>query len=74
MATVKSPRRLWFTIDRTRVVEDGDPEAAFLFCAPGQEVAVEELEKYGIAFEEAGKKSVAPAEDKAAKPTGTKAK
>lgn len=45
MPTVKLDRRLWLTADRSRLVEDGDPEAAFLWAAPGDEVDAVELER-----------------------------
>ena len=61
-------RRLWQTADRSRLVEDGDPEAAFLFCTPGDEVAEEEAKRYGLT------KAAPPLEDKAVKaPPGDKA-
>ena len=31
-------RRLWLTADKGSLVEDGDPEAAFLFAIEGREV------------------------------------
>lgn len=41
-------RRLWLDATRERVVEDGDPEAAFLLCSPGDELADELVERYGL--------------------------
>lgn len=41
-------RRLWLTADRARVVEEGDPEAAFLFTSPGKEISDEDAERYGL--------------------------
>ena len=61
MPTVKLDRRLWLTADGSRLVEDGDPEAAFLWAAAGDEVDAEELERL------LGKKAKRKAEDKAVK-------
>jgi len=41
-------RRLWLTAERDRVVEDGDPEAAFLLGAPGQILSDAEAQRYGL--------------------------
>jgi hypothetical protein len=41
-------RRLWLTADREHVVEDGDPEAAFLLGGPGDEVDDDEAKRLGI--------------------------
>lgn len=41
-------RRLFLTSDRARVVEAGDPEAAFLYAVPGRTVPREEAERYGL--------------------------
>lgn len=67
-------RRLWLTADRSRAVEDGDPEAAFLLCAPGKAYLRAELERLGIKIKGGGKKrDKAPTEDKAdKKPTEDK--
>lgn len=44
-------RRLWLTADRERLVEDGDPEAAFLFATPGKRIPRDQAERYGLADE-----------------------
>lgn len=44
-------RRLWVTADGSRAVEDGDPAAAFLLCAPGKPVPRAELERLGVKIE-----------------------
>lgn len=41
-------RKLWLTADREQVVEDGDPDAAFLFASPGDEVSDEDAKRYGV--------------------------
>lgn len=46
--TIVADRRLWLTADRARVVEDGDPEARFLFCGPGRRISPADAEKYGL--------------------------
>ena len=40
-------RRLYLTADKSRLVEEGSPEAAFLYCTPGHEVNEEELRRLG---------------------------
>ena len=40
-------RRLYLTADKTRLVEEGDPRGAFLYCSPGLEVDEEELRRLG---------------------------
>lgn len=45
-------RRLWLTADRARVVEDGDPEAAFLYLTPGKSVPLDEARAFGLVSDE----------------------
>jgi hypothetical protein len=45
---VIAERRLFLTADQERVVEEGDPAAAFLFAAPGDDISDEDAEKYGL--------------------------
>jgi hypothetical protein len=40
--------RLWLTADRSRLVKEGDAEAAFLYCIPGHTVSDIEAWRYGI--------------------------
>jgi hypothetical protein len=58
---VVANERLWLTADRERVVKDGDPDAAFLLCAEGNELPRVDAERYGLV---GGKKQAA------AKPKG----
>lgn len=46
-------RRLWVTRDGRRLVEDGHPDAGFLFCPAGQAVAEDEFNKYQLDVEAA---------------------
>lgn len=48
---IVADRRLWLTTDKARVVEDGDPAAAFLLASPGTEIPVAEVERLGLAVE-----------------------
>lgn len=57
MAMYDVTKRLYYTRDRRRVVEEGDPAAAFLFATPGTSVPLEEAERVGLT----GKKVAAPA-------------
>lgn len=41
-------RRLWLTADRDRLVEQWDPDAAFLFCIPGQIIAQADAIRFGL--------------------------
>lgn len=45
--------KLWLTSDRERVVKDGDPDAAFLLCAAGNELPRSVIEQYGLNAQEA---------------------
>ena len=71
-------RRLFVTADRSRAVEEGDPDAAFLLCAPGKPVLRSELERLGVQIDGGEKKGggekrdKAPAEDKAQGPADNK--
>lgn len=70
MAKFTSDRKLWLTADRNRVVEDGDPDAAFLLAVRGDEIDAETAQRYGL-----GAKAVkGPPEDKALKAPATKNK
>lgn len=42
---IVADRRLWLTADKARVVEDGDPAAAFLLASPGTEIPAGEVER-----------------------------
>ncbi len=42
-------RRLWLDAGRTRIVEDGDPTAAFLLAAPGRPIPKADVERLGLA-------------------------
>lgn len=55
-------RTLWLTADKDRVVEDGDPAAAYLLGAAGATIDDAEAERLGLT----GKKAkAAPEETKA---------
>jgi hypothetical protein len=40
--------RLFRTADNKRLVGDGHPDAAFLFCTPGDEVDAEEFDRFDL--------------------------
>lgn len=46
--TVIASEKLWLTADRSRVVPDGDAEAAFLFCTPGKAISDDDAKRYGV--------------------------
>lgn len=45
---VRIDRRLYLVEDGSRVVEDGDPAARWLFCVAGGEVPRADAERYGL--------------------------
>jgi hypothetical protein len=46
--TITTDRRLWLTEDKSKVVEDGDPAARWLWSpGPGHEVSKEEADSVG---------------------------
>lgn len=60
-------RRLWLTAGRDAVVEDGDPDAAFLYGTAGKKVPREEAERLGaVPAEKPQRKQAAKTEDKQA--------
>lgn len=65
MANTIVDRKLWLTADRERVVEDGDPDSAFLFATPGDEITEDVAKRYGL-------KQTAPRANKQAAPPATK--
>lgn len=40
--------KLYLTAERTTLVKAGDPRAAFLYCAPGDEIPQSAAEKFGL--------------------------
>lgn len=48
MSRVKIGRRIYLTADRKRAVEEGDPDARFLLCTAGGEVALADAKRYGL--------------------------
>jgi len=47
-------RRLYLTADRSRIVEEGDPAAAFLLVAAGRDVPVADAARYGLTLDAQG--------------------
>lgn len=48
MSNVKIPKRWYLTEDKSRAVEDGDPDASVLLCPAGGEVPREVAARYGL--------------------------
>lgn len=48
MAKYVTDRRLWLSADKSKVVEDGDPEAAFLLASAGKELDEATVKRYGL--------------------------
>lgn len=74
--------RLALTEDEQRLVPDDDPEARWLYATPGQEIPMEDAEKFGLAKKAAPKaapkEQTKPADKQQGKPatkaTTTRAK
>lgn len=49
---VIAQERLYLTADKSRVVGEGDKEAAFLFAAVGQPILIGDAERYGLIAKE----------------------
>jgi hypothetical protein len=63
----KADRRLYHNADKSKVLEEGDPEAATLAIAEGQEVSDAEAKRLGL--DKVSTKQVkGPPEDKEAPP------
>lgn len=43
-----APKNLYVNKDKSKLVEESDPDAAFLLAAAGTEVEPEVVEKYGL--------------------------
>lgn len=68
-----SEKRLYVTADRSRVVDEDDPEAAYLLVGEGGELDDAEAKKYGL--KAPAKMDDAPADDeKAQAPVSNKAR
>ena len=48
MLRFTAPHRLWLTLDTSRLVPDGHPEAAILYAIPGQEIALSLAFRLGV--------------------------
>ena len=47
MSKITVDRRLWLTADKDALVEDGDPQAAFLWAVEGREMPKNEADRLG---------------------------
>jgi len=54
-AVLVADRRLYLTADRTTVVEEGDPRAAFLLAGQGSEIPAAEVERLGLTVDGDGR-------------------
>jgi hypothetical protein len=48
MSALVADRRLYLTADKTRIVEEGNPDGATLFATPGTPIAAEDVARYGL--------------------------
>lgn len=51
MASYTADRRLYLTEDRDRVVEEGDPDAAFLLAGAGTDIHPHDVEEFDLTKE-----------------------
>lgn len=72
--TVVADRKLWLTAGKDRLVEDGDPDAAFLWATPGKKVSVDDARRLDYQPRSDAKAIDAPVEDKAVSETPNKAR
>lgn len=72
----KSDKALYLNADKTEVVKEGDPDAAFLLVGAGSEIDDTDAAKYGLksTSKSEDKAVAAPDEDKAADAGDTPAK
>lgn len=47
-APMRADRRLYLTVDKSRIVEEGDPAAAWLFAGVGQPILPAEIARYRL--------------------------
>jgi hypothetical protein len=75
---MKATKRLFVNADKSKIVEEGSADAAFLLVGEGQEISDEDAEKYGLldVSRETEEKAIESApENKAVKaPVATKKK
>lgn len=45
---MKADKRYYVTADRSRVVDEGDPDAAILLAAEGGDISNEDAKRYGL--------------------------
>lgn len=65
-------RNLYLTADKERVVEEGDPAAAFMFYSKGKEIPDDEAGRYGLLAPAAPPEPEPAAEEKQAEPADNK--
>lgn len=70
-STFKVTERLYLNADKTKVVKEGSPDAAFLYATPGKEIPAEEAERYGLT---SSRKAAEKSEDKKAAAPANKAR
>lgn len=52
MSAQIADRRLYLDAAKERVVEDGDPSAAYLFATEGSEIGEADMGRYGLSVED----------------------
>ncbi len=77
MATLTSDRRLYVTADRSQVVEEGDPHAAYLLVGVGGQIDSDSVARHGLSWKDGkvvvpGAKAMPAPENKMAPPPENK--
>ena len=55
MKKLKADRRLYLTVEKDQVVEEGDPNGAWLLYATGRVLAAGDVERYGMGEDKFGR-------------------
>ena len=66
MPNLVSGRRLYVNADRSKIVDEGDPEASFLLAGEGATLTAEDVDKYELTEESVA--APPPAEEPAEEP------
>jgi hypothetical protein len=69
----KSDKRLYVNADRSKIVEEDSPEAAYLLVGEGGQVSDEDAKKYGLKAPKAEAKAEEPESKQVAEPPQNKA-
>lgn len=69
---IETKERIYTNADRTKVVPEDSPEAAFMYAAPGDRIPMEMAKRLGLVKPK--RKAAKKSQNKSASPTADKAK